>query len=192
MNHNKELENSMETLGGSKGAITNPICVPDSVLGEQIIPYPETRRAEVGGGAEAAKQGKTSCDQTLDTAASVGATKQLSTDIPLELARQVTLFWQAQKREEANLKPGQARGSWTRCGVGPRPPRRCRQPSRTLSPPRGGQRQRLRSGNGARRRGAERLAASTGKRRNRIGEESILRQPGLRLERESQACGLAP
>ena len=98
MNHNKELENSMETLGGSKGAITNPICVPDSVLGEQIIPYPETRGAEVGGGAEAAKQGKTSCDRTLDTAASVGATKQLNTDTPLELARKVTLFWLAQER----------------------------------------------------------------------------------------------
>ena len=41
----------METLGWSKGAITNPICVPDSVLGEQIIPYSETRGAEFGGGA---------------------------------------------------------------------------------------------------------------------------------------------
>ena len=56
---------------------------------------------------------------------------------------------------------------------------RCRQTSRTLSSPRGGQRQRLRSGNGARRRGAVRLAAITGKRRSRTGEESILRRPGL-------------
>ena len=31
------------------------------------------------------------CDRTLDTAASVGATKHLSTDTPLELARQATL-----------------------------------------------------------------------------------------------------
>ena len=97
----------METLGGSRGVITNPMCVPDSVLGEQIIPHPETRGAEVGGGAEAAKQGKTLCDRTLDTAASVGATKQLSTDTPLELARQATLLWQAQKREEANLQQAQ-------------------------------------------------------------------------------------
>ena len=105
--HNKEMETFMETLGGSRGVITNPMCVPDSVLGEQIIPHPETRGAEVGGGAEAAKQGKTSCDRTLDTAASVGATKQLSTDTPLELARQATLLWKAQKREEANLQQAQ-------------------------------------------------------------------------------------
>ena len=89
--HNKEMETFMETLGGSRGVITNPMCVPDSVLGEQIIPHPETRGAEVEGGAEAAKQGKTLCDRTLDTAASVGATKHLSTDTPLELARQATL-----------------------------------------------------------------------------------------------------
>ena len=88
--HNKEMETFMETLGGSRGVSTNPICVPDSDLGEQIITQPETRGAEVGGGAEAAKQGKTS---RLETAASVGATKQLSTDTPLELARQATLLW---------------------------------------------------------------------------------------------------
>ena len=40
----------------------------------------------------------------------MGATKQLNTDTPLELARKVTLFWQAQKREEANLKRRRGRG----------------------------------------------------------------------------------
>ena len=93
----------METLRGSWGAITNATCVPNSVLGE-IIPHPE--RAEVGGGPEAVKQESTLCDLTLDTqtTATVGATKQISTHTPLALARQATLLWQTQKREEATLQ----------------------------------------------------------------------------------------
>ena len=76
-------------------------------MGEKIIPHPETRGAVVRGGAEAAKQGNTSCDLTLDTGAKVGAKKQFSTHTRLELACQATLFLQAQKREEANLKQDQ-------------------------------------------------------------------------------------
>ena len=78
-------------------------------------------------------------------------------------------------------EPGQGRGSWTRCGVGPRPRHRCRQPSRTLAPPREGQGQRVRSGNGARIRGAERWAARTGEKeeqdRRRVHSASTLTPP---------------
>ena len=85
------MENSIANLSESGGAITNDTCVPNSALGE-IIPPPVTKLAEVGGGI--------SCDRTLDTqaAAWVGATKQISTNTTLALARQATL------REEATLE----------------------------------------------------------------------------------------
>ena len=90
----------MESLREAGGAIINAKCVPNSVLGE-IIPHPETKLAEVGGGPEAVKQGSTSCDLTLDTkaAALVWATRQISTNTPIAIARQATLLWQTHSEE---------------------------------------------------------------------------------------------